>query len=66
MKDKVADQAICCFCNTAGRLVDLFCLVIYPPAAEGNERSQTVYCHGGCLDRVLHPDMFRHPDLLDD
>jgi hypothetical protein len=60
------DEAICCFCNIPARQIEMFCLVIYPPGEEGNERTQQVFCQGACLDKALHPAMWRHPDLLGD
>jgi hypothetical protein len=44
----------------------MFCLVIYPPGEEGNERTQQVFTHGACFDKALHPAMWRHPDLIGD
>ena len=61
-----SDQAICCFCNRPAPLAEMFCLGLYPPSEEIGERSQMLYCHGECIDRVLHPAIPRHPDLLDD
>ncbi|HEY7990877.1 MAG TPA: hypothetical protein VID77_05750 [Stellaceae bacterium] len=60
------DEAYCCFCMGTALQVEMFRLVISPPGEEGSERSQMVFCHGACLDRVFHPTMWRHPDLLDE
>jgi len=60
------DEAYCGFCNGTARQVEMFRLLISPPGEEGDERRQTMFCHGACLDRALHPEMWRHPDLLDE
>ncbi|HZL60283.1 MAG TPA: hypothetical protein VFC38_11375 [Stellaceae bacterium] len=60
------DEAYCGFCNGTARQVEMFRLIISPPGEEGDERSQMMFCHGACLDRALHPEMWRHPDLLDE
>ena len=60
------DEAYCGFCFAPGKQAEMFRLVICPPGEEGLERSQAMYCHGACLDRALHRQMWRHPDLLDD
>jgi hypothetical protein len=60
------EEAYCGFCFATAPQSEMFCLVIWPPGEKEGERSQSMYCHGACLDRALHPDMPRHPDLLDD
>jgi hypothetical protein len=62
----MTDHAHCGFCNATAPQNEMFRLIIYPPGEESFERSQMMYCHGACLDRVLHPEMWRHPDLLDE
>jgi hypothetical protein len=62
----MTDQAHCGFCFATAPQDEMFRLVIAPPGEEDGERSQMMFCHGACLDRVLHPKMWRHPDLLDE
>ena len=62
----MTDQAYCCFCFVTAPQDEMFRLFLSPPGEQGNERSQMMFGHGACLDRALHPEMWRHPDLLDD
>ena len=62
----MTDEAYCCFCFATAPQDEMFRLFLSPPGEKGDERSQMMVCHGTCLDRALHPEMWRHPDLLDE
>lgn len=65
-RSPMTDHAHCGFCFATAPQNEMFRLDVAPPGEEGYERSQMMFCHGACLDRALHPKMWRHPDLLDD
>jgi tetratricopeptide (TPR) repeat protein len=44
----------------------MFFIDLAPPGGTPGERTQQMFCHGACLDRALHPQFPRHPDLEDD
>ncbi len=62
----MSDQAYCCFCFQFADQAEMFFIDLSPPGEAAGERTQQMFCHGACLDRALHPQFPRHPDLLDD
>jgi hypothetical protein len=53
---------MCCFCGETVFL-NASVQIEISPSQTSNEK-QTVYCHRKCLDKVLHNDVPRHPDLI--
>jgi len=55
--------AVCCFCNSPGAYREMFSIGISPPGQDGSECVQGLVSHGACLDKALHPEIWRHPAL---
>jgi hypothetical protein len=52
----------CCFCGERLDLNHAVQVTLRPP--EALDEIQTVYSHKQCLNKILHKDVPRHPDLL--
>lgn len=53
---------MCCFCGESINL-DLAVQIEIKPSLISDE-TQAVYCHRKCIDRMLHKNVPRHPDLI--
>jgi hypothetical protein len=58
------EMVVCCFCGLQLNIRDSVTLVVYP--RHNDNESQSLYCHKECINKLLHPSIPRHPDLLDD
>lgn len=54
-------EVMCCFCGDGLYFDEAFQLAISPTVDTGEV--QAVYAHKKCLDKVLHKDIVRHPDI---
>jgi len=58
------EMVTCCFCSGSLSEPSAILMMIYPDS--DREESQGLYAHRRCLSSRLHPDIPRHPQLLED
>jgi len=55
---------MCCFCGVGLDFNHAVQIAIRPP--EALDETQNLFCHKECINKILHKDVPRHPDLLSD
>lgn len=62
-QDNKDNYVTCCFCGQELEMAKAVQIVVYP---NQDDESQNLFAHKECINKVLHPSVPRHPDLLPD